>query len=202
LSWRHNAVRPPAGDLIATVKRLDPNSPLQHGFVVAFGRKMVDDPGSLSRVLFGAGLIDDNTFQLFLLEETAGTLFQRIPFWAKVPPLAIDDNGERLQVSELIPVDIDELDTTGKVAAAHELPLDADGFRACTGAALVFNADLFLSRFKGRRLQFELKCDFMFEVEGEAGRRPVDVVDGNFLLGRLPTGDRIPGGIFWSWVRL
>ena len=27
-------------------------------------------------------------------------------------------------------------------------------------------------------------------------------VDGNFLLGTLPTGDQVPGGTFMSWLRL
>jgi len=41
-----------------------------------------------------------------------------------------------------------------------------------------------------------LKTDFMFDIEDD--KRPID---GNFLLGRLPTGDQVPGGAFWSWVR-
>lgn len=41
-------------------------------------------------------------------------------------------------------------------------------------------------------LVVRLKCDFILDCH----QRPVD---GNFLKGRMPTGDGVPGGVFESW---
>jgi hypothetical protein len=44
----------------------------------------------------------------------------------------------------------------------------------------------------GNTIYVTLKCDFILDCHGNA-------VDGNFLGGRLPTGDGIAGGVFESW---
>jgi hypothetical protein len=62
------------------------------------------------------------------------------------------------------------------------------------GAAIALNRELFVV-LKGLRLQIQIKGDF---IEDETQRG----VDANFIFGTLPTGDRVPGGTFWSWVRL
>jgi hypothetical protein len=97
-------------------------------------------------------------------------------------------------VSELIPVNIEAIDVAGRVTAASEVQPGRDGRVQCTGAAVVISRELF-GALKGRRLQIELKCDFIASDD----KFPVD---GDFLLGALPTGNRVPGGTFWSWVRL
>jgi len=184
-------VQPKASDF-AQVKRLDPQNPLNCGFIVAFGKKMTNDPNTLSEVIFGSGQIDDNTFQVFLLSTTNHNIFRSIEYWAKFPKV---DQAVGVPLSELIPVRIDALTASGRVVAATELPPDTSGLTKCNGAGVVFNPGV-IDRLKGQRLQIELKTDFMFDLEDD--KRPID---GNFLLGRLPTGDQVPGGAFWSWVR-
>ena len=61
--------------------------------------------------------------------------------------------------------------------------------------AWVWNTELF-GVLKGKRLMIQIKADFVMDVDAKRA------VDGNFLVGRLPTGDQIPGGTFWSWVTL
>jgi len=139
-------------------------------------------------MLFGSGTIDDNTFQIFFLEQTRGTLWSQVPFWAKLP---VRDGD--VPVSALIPVRVDDIDASGRIRKATGLPQSTSGVTTCTGAAVVLDPQQ-IGRLKGRRLMIELKCDFMIDTEG---RFPID---GNFLLGNLPTGDAVPGGTFWSWV--
>lgn len=38
-----------------------------------------------------------------------------------------------------------------------------------------------------------LRCDFVVDAKGKA-------IDGNFLRGQLPTGDKVEGGLFESWL--
>ena len=171
LSWKHNATGVNAGSLV-TVNRLATGSSATAGFVVAFGT----DVNALRKVRFGPGTIDDNTFEMFFLENFNGVV--PTDFWAKVPR----------RMTELIPVSIDGIDASGTIQKASELPVSATGVASCTGAAVVWNSEAF-GALKGRRLMIEIKGDFIG-------------VDGNFILGRLPTGDQVPGGTFWSWVRL
>jgi hypothetical protein len=53
--------------------------------------------------------------------------------------------------------------------------------------------DTLLTRFKQTQLTFRivLKCDFL--------KAEKHMVDGDFLGGRLPTGDGVQGGDFESW---
>ena len=50
-------------------------------------------------------------------------------------------------------------------------------------------------RVLGKMVRVTLKCDFIVDLQGLP-------VDGNFLNGRRPTGDGIPGGTFESWFRV
>src|SRR5262249_1840148 len=50
-------------------------------------------------------------------------------------------------------------------------------------------------RILGKMVRVTLKCDFIVDLAGLP-------VDGNFLNGRRPTGDGIPGGTFESWFRV
>jgi hypothetical protein len=69
-----------------------------------------------------------------------------------------------------------------------------------TGCEAVFTID---ERFLHRRgesivdniIHITLRCDFILDCHNNA-------VDGNFLGGRLPTGDKVPGGTFESWFRV
>jgi hypothetical protein len=49
--------------------------------------------------------------------------------------------------------------------------------------------------YRDHIIHVTLKCDFIVDC----WRQPVD---GNHLAGRLPTGDRVPGGTFESWFRI
>jgi hypothetical protein len=98
-------------------------------------------------------------------------------------------------MSDLIPVNIDGLTTTGRVVKASEIVPPAGGTVECTGAGVMWNPELF-GILKGRRLMIQIKGDFIPDV---VNKQPVDA---NFLRGTLPTGDRLPGGTFWSWVTL
>jgi hypothetical protein len=49
------------------------------------------------------------------------------------------------------------------------------------------------------RCRVALKCDFLLDNDPDQGGQ---AVDGDFLGGRLPTGDGVPGGEFESWFTL
>jgi len=182
LSWNHGATGVRRTDLV-TIDR-GTTSPNVVGFVVAFGVKRTNNPADLQKVIFGPNTIDDNTFEMFVLEPiTGGT--PGVEIWAKVPK----------RLTDLIPVRIDGL-SGDLVTKASEMKLAADGTAVCTGAAVMWSPELF-GTLKGRRLLIQIKGDFI----PEAGDKP-RAVDANFLLGTLPTGDRVPGGTFWSWVTL
>lgn len=178
MSWKHGAPQLRSNDLIA-VTRLTPGA-ARSAFVVAFGTK--PDGGALRKVRFGPNSIDDNTFEMFFLQQFAGVIPTQ--FWAKVTG----------RMAELIPVNIDSIDPGGAVLAATELAVGPNGVASANGAAIVLNRELFVA-LRGLRLQIQIKGDF---IEDETRRG----VDGNFILGTLPTGDRVPGGTFWSWVQL
>jgi hypothetical protein len=186
LSWKHNAVSVTRTNL-ATVKRLNPTSPLQTGFVVAFGLKLTNSPANLRKVRFGSGSIDESTFELYFIESfTAGN--PPSEFYARVPRIVATK-----PFSELIPVDIQRIDATGLVTAANELATTPTGVLA-NGAAIVVDPSFF-DLFKQRQVFVQLRTGFMADSTKRA-------VDGNFALATLPTGDQIQGGDFLSWVRL
>lgn len=187
LSWRHNAIGLRPADLVS-VKRLGANNPRRSGFVVAFGVGLTDSTANLRRVRFGPSTIDDNTFEMLFVESfPSGT--PPSEFYARVPRTT----GNR-KFSELIPVDIQRLDRSGLVTGATEVPIGPTGEVLANGAAIVVDPSFFKT-MAGRRVFVQLKTDFMVD---EAKR----AVDGDFILGTLPTGNQIPGGTFWSWVQL
>jgi hypothetical protein len=158
------------------------------GFIVAFGTKRTNNPADLRTVTFGPNTIDDNTFEMFVLEPIAGST-PGLEVWAKVPK----------EMTELIPLRIDALTTAGRVAQATEIPIPAGVTSVpCTGAGVMWNRELF-GILKGRRLMIQIKGDFIPDALDNARPR---AVDANFLLGTLPTGDGVAGGTFWSWVTL
>jgi hypothetical protein len=146
---------------------------------VAFGTR--PDLAALRNVEFGPNSIDDNTFEMFFLQDFPGPLPTQ--FWAKLPQ----------RMAELIPVTIDRIDPSGAILAATEIPTTG-GVASGSGAAIVWNPELFQA-LRGRRLLIQIKGDFILD-ETRRG------VDANFIVGTLPTGDQVPGGTFWSWVRL
>jgi hypothetical protein len=185
LSWRHNAVGVLPTDLV-TVTRLDPNNPRRVGFVIAFGETLADSPLGLQKVQFGPGTIDDSTFELFFIESFPGN--PPSEFYARVPRTV---RGQPF--SDLIPVDIGALDRTGRVLNAAEVLPGRTG-SAATGAAIVVDPSFF-EMLRGQQVFVQLKTDFIVDARSRA-------VDGDFVLGTLPTGNQIPGGTFWSWMRL
>jgi hypothetical protein len=188
LSWQHNAINVTPLDLLG-VKRLDSTNPRQTGFVVAFGKDVTDIPSALTRVRFGPGTIDDTTFELLFVDMNPNTS-PPSEFYARVPRMINAD----VRFSELIPVDIQRLDTTGLVTGAAEVSTSATGVVLANGAAIVVDQQLF-SMLKGRRLFVRLQTDYVVDDTKRS-------LDGDFVGGVLPTGNQIPGGTFFSWVRL
>jgi hypothetical protein len=187
LGWKHNATAVTPNDL-APVKRLNTASTLRVGFVVAFGAVLTDTPANLQKVRFGSGSIDDNTFELFFL-ETFATANPPSEFYTRVPRALVTGKP----FSELIPVDIQRIDLTGLVTAANEVASSPAGVLA-NGAAIVVDPSFF-DLLKGRQVFVQLRTTLIADDAKRA-------VDGDFVLGTLPTGDQVPGGTFWSWVRL
>ena len=190
-SWRHNATNVTIQNVIEVDRLPNANQEVRFGFVVAFGTTLTNDPNTLRQVRFGPGLIDDNTFEMFFLEQFTPATQPPLTseFYAKIPRRL----GDRL-LNDLIPVNITRLDANGAVLAATELPTSATGIANCNGAAIVWTRDLF-ALLRGRRVFVQLRGDFVLDQTRRS-------VDGDFLLGTLPSGDRVPGGTFWSWVRL
>jgi hypothetical protein len=62
---------------------------------------------------------------------------------------------------------------------------------------LLISRDYAIQRLDGRDFDLfvVLRCDVITDLHGVA-------VDGNFLGGSLPTGDRVPGGTFESWIQV
>ena len=103
-------------------------------------------------------------------------------------------------LSELIPVTIRAIDNTGLVRAAVETA--PTGGTPVTGVAIVWSERLvgimrerFTNRSRDNRLFFQVRGDFVLDATG----RPIDA---DHIAGTLPTGDRVPGGMFWSWMQL
>jgi hypothetical protein len=59
----------------------------------------------------------------------------------------------------------------------------------------VYEFDKPFRAYRDHIIHVTLKCDFIVDCRRQA-------VDGNHLGGRLPTGDRVPGGTFESWFRV
>ena len=91
-------------------------------------------------------------------------------------------------------MNITRLDANGAVLSATELATSATGVANCNGAAVVWTRDL-SALLRGRHVFAQLRGDFVLDQTRRG-------VDGDFLLGTLPSGDQISGGTFWSWVRL
>jgi hypothetical protein len=77
--------------------------------------------------------------------------------------------------------------TAGSISAVTLAPDDADRVRG-----IRFVTTTLPTSFGGGRIRILLRCDFVVDVKELA-------VDGNFLRGRLPTGDMVEGGLFESW---
>lgn len=186
ISWKHNASGVTRASL-ATVRRLNATSALTTGFVVAFGTRLTGSPANLRKVRFTPGSIDESTFELYFIESfTAGN--PPSEFYARVPRIVAAK-----PFSELIPVDIQRINSTGLVTAANELATTPSGVLA-NGAAIVVDPSFF-DLLQRRQVFVQLRTGFMVDSTGRA-------VDGNFALGKLPTGDQLQGGDFLSWVRL
>ena len=184
LSWRHNSPAVSSVDLV-TVTRATTSSRTR-GFLVAFGNKTTSDPNELRAVTFGPGMIDLNTFEMYVDEPLAATT-PGLGVWARL-------DTDRI---ELIPVKIDSL-AGDLITKATEIPLPAGVTTVqCNGAGFVWDDDFF-GVLKGRQVMVQIKGDFIPDVP-LSRIIPARAVDANFLLGRLPTGDRVAGGTFWSF---
>jgi hypothetical protein len=170
---------------ISDVLSVTRHSTRVRGFIVAFGTKLTNDPGALRRVTFGPGRIDTNIFEMFVSETLGAATTPGLAVWARVPMNRV----------ELIPVKIDALNTAGLVLAATEITVAAGATVECNGAGFVWDDTLF-NDMSRRTVMVQIKADFIPDVV--LGLKP-RAVDGNFLLGTLPTGDRVEGGTFWSF---
>ena len=192
LSWRHNTVIGP--NLFQVDRPNRPPDAPRTGFVVAFGTELTNDPGQLTPVRFGSGSAEDSTVEMFFLELlNQGVALSEL--YARIPRRSGD-----LVLSELIPVTIRAIDNTGLVQAAVETA--PAGGSPVTGVAIVWSERLvgimrerFSNRSRDNRLFFQVRGDFVLDAAG----RPIDA---NHVAGALPTGDRVPGGTFWSWMQL
>jgi len=166
-------------------------NPRTRGFLVAFGNKTTSDPNDLRAVTFGPGMIDLNTFEMYVGEPLGtGATVPGLGVWARIPNDKI----------ELIPVKIDSL-AGDLITKASEIPLPAGVTTVqCNGAGFVWDDELF-GILKGRQVMVQIKGDFIPDVP-LSRIIPARAVDANFLLGRLPTGDHIAGGTFWSFFRM
>jgi hypothetical protein len=188
-SWRHNAANVSASEVITVDRPTQPGNAPRFGFVVAFGQRPTNNPAELRLVTFGPGTIDDNTFELFFIEQfPPGAIPSEV--YAKVPR-----GIQNRPFTEVIPVNITGIDTSGAVLSAIEVPVAPGASVDVNGAAIVVARDFF-EALQQRRVFIQLRGDFVPDVQT---RLPVDA---DHLLGRLPTGDRVPGGTFWSWVQL
>ena len=140
-------------------------------------------------VTFGPGMIDLNTFEMYVGEPLVNATTPGLGVWARIPTDRV----------ELIAVKIDALNGD-IITKASEIPLPAGATTVqCNGAGFVWDDELF-GALKGRQVMVQIKGDFIPEVP--LGRDASRAVDANFLLGRLPTGDHVAGGTFWSFFRV
>jgi hypothetical protein len=186
LSWEHDRTAS-----LINVTRLAA-SPLVNGLVVAFG--IVGGTGQTTpvNVAFGGGSLDAHTFQVSTREALGTTSVASRLFSGALPR---QEHGGNTVLADLIPVEIQALDATGRrITAARELAVDQSGRASANGVALMLHPNLIAS-LAGRELFVEVNGDFILDFRGLA-------VDGNLLRGRLPSGDGVEGGSFRSWFRL
>jgi len=163
----------------------------RHGGQSTFGFTLDDRPVTGVVIAFGretindgttvqvrSGSLDPNTFQLFAERSDVASFVSRLRLVTEAP----------------IPVETGAL-VGGLITQARTVP----GPNA-PAAALLFNPNLLGSERVSRQLLVTLRCDFVLDRENRA-------VDGEYLRGSLPTGDRpagsrlgIQGGLFESWV--
>ena len=173
LSWPHRATRLPLGRGFISIGRLVATNILNFAFVVEF-----DGP-----VQFGPSSLDDFTFEVFIHEP--------FPSQSGIATEAITRIGNRrssdVVQAEVIPVRISSHDAAGLINAAKEVsPAEANG------AAFAFSKEM-TGAFRARKVRILLRGDQIFDERGEA-------IDANFIRQKLPTGDRVPGGLFESWL--
>jgi hypothetical protein len=175
VSWQDGKPSP-----MFPVKRTIPNPPpgLSRGIVLAFGPKT----GTPFGVKFGPQSLDDHTFEVFLLEsngDIAGVgVYGQV--YTRINRLA----SHELLISQIIPVGV-------KLSGTQIKSAQETGESEANGVAFLLHEKV-IPAFKGRDLFVSLRCDLIQDQNGE-------VIDGDFFLRNVPTGDDIPGGGFWSW---
>lgn len=95
-------------------------------------------------------------------------------------------------VGRVIPVDKFTLDALGRITKAEETTSPAPG------AAFVIDPSTDVGkRVLGGKTELwvRLRGDFVVDVEKRA-------IDAEFVRAALPTGERLPGGLFESWFTL
>lgn len=162
----------PLGRGFIQIGRAVPTSLLNFAFVVEF-----DGP-----VQFGAASLDEFTFEVFVHDFPTQTDFSTETWLRLANRRAID-----VPQAEVIPVRVTAHDATGLISAAREVaPAEANG------AAFAFGKEL-IAGFRGRKVRIYLRGDQIVDDRGQA-------IDANFVGQKLPTGDRVPGGLFESWL--
>jgi DNA-binding beta-propeller fold protein YncE len=183
LSWEHNQPNQ-ASKAILVLEDYDDDTYPQ-GIVIGFSRNVfVDDSNAPGAVASG---IDSRHIFRVLVENT-GEAEQRFGMVCRCPVKG-----------RIVPVEF-TLDGRGRINSATKVA----GPKA-PGAAFVFDPQtarpLFehIDKLPVPELEVELHTDFVTDERGRA-------VDGEFICGRLPTGDRakdsafgVQGGLFRSW---
>ena len=178
LSWVHGRVAPFSEKLVS-VEGLD-----GPGIVIAFGGREEE----LAEVLVGPGSLDHNTFQVFV--ETTDPklgLVQRL----RVVPQRIDAVVPKLAGTLITAVD----QVLGPAPGPGKRPIPAPG-----AAFMISRQQLDTIFSQATALIVVLRGDHVLDLEERA-------IDGEFLRGKLPTGDRplgsefgLQGGRFYSWM--
>jgi hypothetical protein len=191
LSWKHNndpQVDPPSLSGVV-VSRLN-GQVVDSAMVVAFGLSAKTTatgvPNDLRPVHFGSGSLNDFTFEVFA-QQPMFSSFNGVGY-AKLPSKIIDERG-----LELIPVEVTKI-VNGRIVAAKETAgPPPNGTVPANGAALIFPSDI-RGEIQGMVLFVQIRCDLVTDLAHKLA------VDGDFLSGILPTGNKIPGGTFWGWL--
>jgi hypothetical protein len=180
LSWDHNAVTVMSNLILRRLNGTNVRSAL----AIAFGVSAASDLSGLREIVFGPGSVDDHTFEAFILEQfpsNFGTfVYTKIPRFRGATPAL-----------QLVPVNITQI-TAGRVTRAQEVALGGGGAARATGAAMIFDPGMVTDTLRDHEVFIQLRCDLVRDANDLS-------VDGDFLLARLPTGNSIPGGTFWSW---
>ncbi|MBN1872729.1 MAG: hypothetical protein JXA33_00740, partial [Anaerolineae bacterium] len=183
LSWKHDAIIPPGAfqNFLVDPNITDPDPRTEHlGLVIMFDSEIdmrtilqESDPGNPEAPT------RSEVFQLYarLFDDATGLLCEcLIPGATHMPVEVLNMDGDDL-ITEIEP---------------------RPGAEVAKAVRLVFAEKNFPGVFDRERLfvRVVLRADFVLDVEEGKG------VDGNFIGGKLPTGNARQGNTFESWLRM